>query len=219
MLENAFKAYNNIIPGHPVSVRMGWDFHNNATLNKLANLGIKIDFSSLPGLRTKMPSRDARPYNIFDWINSPRTPYMPSKTDYRRGVKEDERAMAITELPIFTSRSFLWGMVSGLQFARKMKDPTQLIQALLRPTFLINITGKPKLFSPILSEIKIILQKTDDSVFFATYFHADELLDNKSSLYSRHNMKANIGAILKVGADAGIPVKFIKANEVPGLIN
>jgi hypothetical protein len=219
MLDEAYKAYSNVIPGRPVSVRMGWDFHNDSTLSKLAELGIKIDFSALPGLRTNLPKRGEKAYNVYDWINSPRHPYWPSDADYRRPPMKGEGKLPILELPIFASTSIIWGLIGGLQMARKMKDPSQFFQAIKRPTFVINITGKPKYFSPIASELSRILARTDKSVIFATYFHADELLDNKSSIYSRFNLRDNLKTLQKICVAREIKLEFITAEKTFDVIS
>jgi hypothetical protein len=220
MLDEAYKAYNAAMPGHPISVRMGWDFHNNATMKKLAELGIKVEFSALPGLKTRAAGGAKDIYNIFDWSISPREPYLPSSADYRRSPRSPENSLDILEIPIFTSSSFIWGLISGLQFTRKMKDPLQLFQTMRRPAYVINITGKPKLFSPILSSLeKTIKLSNRSSNFFATYFHADELLDNQSSFYSRFNMLTNLHAIVDICEKSNVKVQFIRAGEAVQLIN
>jgi hypothetical protein len=211
ILDEAFRAYTALFPGFPLSVRMGWDYHNNSTLQKLADLGVKVDFSALPGLRTAAPSRDARPFNVYDWHLSPKEPYYPSLENYQRKARADDNRLPILEVPIFTSGSLLWGMIGGLQMARKMRDIGQLFQAMRCPSFLINITGRPKLFAPLAAELDRKLRNSSGPVILATYFHADELLDNKSSLYSRFNMRANLETLLRIGDNRSVKVKFIRA--------
>jgi hypothetical protein len=218
MLDEAYKAYQEVFPGRAGSVRMGWDFHNNATMKKLSELGVKTEFSALPGLRTNMPSGTDHVYNIFDWFISPRNPYFPSSSDYRRGPREGEKPLDILEVPIFTSSSFIWGAIGGLQFARKMKDPSALLRAIKRPSYVINITGKPKLFAPLLNDLDGILRRDNRSFFFATYFHADELLDNKSSLYSRYSLRDNLASIIRICEKQGRSARFICAGDSRQLV-
>ncbi len=219
MLDEAYRAYQAAFPGRAKSVRMGWDFHNGATMKKLSELGVKAEFSALPGLRTNMPIGTKRVYNIFDWYISPRNPYFPSSADYRRGSRGDEKPLDILEIPIFISPSLMWGLISGAQFARKMKNPSALMRALRRPSYFINITGKPKLFAPLLHHLDGALRRIDNqSFFFASYFHADELLDNKSSLYSRYNLRDNLASIIRICEMRGHSVKFIRAGDAGQLI-
>jgi hypothetical protein len=218
MLDEACSAYREIFPGRARSVRMGWDFHNNTTMKKLSELGIKTEFSALPGLRTRLPSGAMLVYNIFDWYISPRAPYHPSVSDYRRGAVEGEKELDVVEIPIFISASAIWGLISGLQFARKMKDPTAILRAVRKPSYVINITGKPKLFAPLLNDLDGRLRRNKENYFFATYFHADELLNNKSSLYSRQNLCANLVSIIRICEAQGFAANFISAGEAGQLL-
>ena len=218
MLHQAYDAYMKIFPDRARSVRMGWDYHNNATMRKLDELGVKIDFSAVPGLSTKATS-SRKIHNVYDWYISPREPFFPSKTDYRRGVVEGEESLSILELPNFTSKSFIWGIISGLQFMRKMNDITQLLKAIKHATYWINLTGRPGLFSPIASQLRRDLRNAKQpDLFFATYFHADELLDNKSSLYDRSSLRTNLETIIKICEDENYAVKFLRAGQIPSII-
>ncbi len=218
MLQQAHDAYTNIFPGRAQRVRMGWNYHNNATMKKLDELGIKIDFSAVPGLSTKATS-SRKIQNVYDWYISPREPFFPSRTDYRRGALGGEESLSILELPNFTSKSLIWGIIGGLQFTRKMHDMSLMLKAIRRPTYWINLTGKPGLFSPIASQLRRDLRNANQpDLFFATYFHADELLDNKSSLYDRNSLRTNLETIIKICEDEDYAVKFSSAREIPGIV-
>lgn len=220
MLQQAHDAYMAIFPGRAQSVRVGWDYHNNATMRKLDELGVRIDFSAVPGLSTKTSSSKKRNHNLYDWYISPREPFYPSKADYRRGAIGDEGSLSILELPNFTSTSFVWGMISGLQFTRKMNDISHIFRAIRRPTYWINLTGKPELFSPIASQLKKSLKKArQPELLFVTYFHADELLDNKTTLYDRQSLRTNLETIFRLCGDEDYAVRFSRAREIPGLIH
>ena len=219
MLQQAYDAYMNIFPGRAQSVRMGWDFHNNATMRKLDELGARVDFSAVPGLSTKASSSRKRSHNFYDWYVSPREPFYPSKADYRRGATGSEESLSILELPNFTSTSFVWGIVSGLQFMRKMNDISQILRAIRCPTYWINLTGKPKLFSPIASQLKKSLKRAKQPELpFVTYFHPDELLDNKSRLYDRQSLRTNLETIIKICGDENYAVRFSRAREIPSVV-
>ena len=217
MLEKGFAAYQRVFPGRARSVRMGWIYHNNLTMQKLSQLGVRVEFSALPGLRTYVKS-GKRPYNIFDWYVTPGEAYFPSTVDFRRPAKGEERALPILEIPNFVSNSRLWGMITGLQFTRKMKKINYISDAFSRPTYWINITGAANLFAPVAKSLENFVKKADSSVIFATYFHADELLNNGKTLYSLPAMQRNIELILSNCERDHIPVEFITATEALKII-
>jgi len=108
----------------------------------------------------------------------------------------------------------MWGMISGLVLAKKMKDIRPLFNAIKRPTYWINITGKPKLFAPLIDQVLKVL-KRKNKIFFVSYFHPDELIDNNHSLYSMENMIENISTLIECvnnnGAKTNLPLLQIPA--------
>jgi len=219
MLESAFGSFNQVFPGRPLSVRMGWVYHNNETMKKLDELGIKIDFSAVPGMRTISKKTMKFPYNIYDWFITPKGFYHPSASDYRRAAKKGENELSILEAPNFTSNSFIWGVIAGLQMARKMKDPVQMIQAIRKPTFWVNLTGNPRLFAPIIKTLEGKLERSEKKpIFFIAYFHPDELIENKSTIYSRDNLRQNLIKIYDTCQKLEVPFEFIRAESIPDII-
>jgi hypothetical protein len=220
MLEQAHRAYMELLPGRALSVRMGWAYHNNRTFQTLDKLGVKVEFSALPGLRTLSAKSGTRSENFFDWFITPRIPYYPSRDDYRRPPEGQEVALKTLEAPSFTSQSLFWGLAGGLQLMRKMKSPAQFFQALRRPTFCINLSGRPKLFAPLAVQLRKELRKTNEGTsIFATYFHADELLANKSSLYNLESVRSNLETVFRICEKEGIAVEFAEARQIPDLIS
>jgi hypothetical protein len=220
MLKRAYRAFEEQLPGRALSVRMGWAYHNNRTFQTLDALGVKVEFSAIPGLRTLFRNSPTRGENLFDWLITPRTPYYPSREDFRRPPRGREAALNVLEIPSFTSRSFFWSLISGLQMMRKMKSPRQLFQALRRPTFSVNLTGRPRLFVPLTNQLRRELRKSHEQTsVFSTYLHADELLENKSSLYSLEAMRHNLEAIIRVCDAEGVAVEFARAQQIPELIS
>jgi hypothetical protein len=101
---------------------------------------------------------------------------------------------------------------------RKMHDMSQILKAIRRPTYWINLTGRPGWFSPIASQLRRDLRNANQpELFFATYFHADELLDNKSYLYNRQSLRINLETIIEICKNTNYSVKFTKAREMPEL--
>lgn len=219
MLRAAHRDYMSVFPGRAKSVRMGWDYHNDRTLQTLDDLGVVVDFSAIPGLRTWREGTAPKGENLFDWYATPRRPYTPSRSDYRRPASGGETAGRLLEAPNFVSSSMAWGVVSGLQFARKTGDPRQLWQAIRRPTYWISITGRPRLFAPLCGELRSSLRRGDARpIFFITYFHPDELLPNRSSLYSLESVRDNLQSLLLVCREANVKTKFIAASKIPGVM-
>jgi len=64
------------------TIRTGWDYGSTVAFNRFAELGVELDFSSLPGNRVW--------WNIFgrsitiDWLHSPITPYRMASEGYTR---------------------------------------------------------------------------------------------------------------------------------------
>jgi hypothetical protein len=118
-------------------------------------------------------------------------------------------------MPVFVARSPAWGLVGGLQLARKTRKVTPIADALRRPTYWINLTAKPRLFSPLVHALRAELrQPRVEPVVFATYFHPDELIANRSHLYDLPSVRNNLGAILEACAVDGAGVEFRQAVEV-----
>jgi hypothetical protein len=218
MLLQAHRAFVAVLPGRPKSVRMGWDYHNNLTFRTLQQLGVAVDFSALPGLRTDWRASNRTQENLFDWFETPRLPYFPSTSDYRRPPRSGDDSCTLLEVPTFTSTSWIWGMICGLQLARKTGSLTPLLQAVRRPTYFINLTGEPRYYSPLLAQLKRDLSSSKEECgFFVTYFHPDELLDNKSSLYDLNSVRTNLNSILQLCRSRNTEVVFVPAREIPRL--
>ena len=219
MLKKAHADLAPCLPDGVKSVRMGWDYHNDRTYRALEDLGIVVDFSAIPGLRTFIGTPPTRGENFFDWHSSPRIPFRPSREDYRRPVEGGANQSRLLEVPNFVSTSAVWGLASGLQLARKTRNVRLLWQSIRRPTYWINITARPRFFAPLVKQLRKTLRSHDIStqLVFATYFHPDELLPNRSGLYDLESTRKNLEAILRTCDDAGSRVEFIQARRVPAL--
>jgi hypothetical protein len=79
------------------AVRTGWIYHSNGLMKFLSDSGISVDASATPG-----SLQFGEWYH--DWRSTPRTPYHPSVSDYRRPPSGDERALDILELPTLARR-------------------------------------------------------------------------------------------------------------------
>ena len=220
MLHQAHRALVTALPRPPRSVRMGWTYHNNRTCHALEQLGIAVDFSALPGFRTLTARPPARGENLFDWLATPRTPYRPSRADYRRPARDGESSCRLLEVPTFVSTSVVWSLVGGLQMARKTGQAAQLWYAVRRPSYCINVTARPALFAPLVAQLRKALRGPPrpppdaDPLVFETHFHPDELVPNRSRLYNLESVRANLEAVLRACAEARTPVEFVRAEHV-----
>jgi hypothetical protein len=196
---------------------MGWGYHNDRTVQALADLGITVDCSAAPGFRTLAHS--ARPDNLFDWRTTPAVPYRPSRADYRRPAAGQEQASRLLEVPGFVSTSRLWGLISGVQLARKTGDAGQLWDAIRRPTYAINVSARPALFAPLVAQLRRELRRGGAGpAFFVTHAHADEFVPNRSPLYTPGSVRANLTALLRACREAGATTEFIPAHRVADLV-
>jgi hypothetical protein len=100
-----------------------------------------------------------------------------------------------------------------------MKDSRQIMQALKRPTYWINITGISKLFRPLVSQLRKTLRTPGDApIVFVTYFHPDELLRHSNPLYHLESVRPNLESALRVCEEAGARVEFVRAKDIPRLL-
>ena len=93
-LVTALRAtYSDLVRGghRLTSVRIGEAAGSNAIMQTLAELGLRVDSSAIPG---RVRNDDARQ---FDWGTTPNAPYWPSTVDYR---VPGTPALGILEVPM-----------------------------------------------------------------------------------------------------------------------
>lgn len=98
------------------ATRTGWDYCNSETMRRLANLGVAIDFSSLPGHLVWWSIDGER--ILVDWHRAPGGPYRPSRDDYQR---PGDAPLDVLELPIASfpasamtiGKRILWRVAHG----------------------------------------------------------------------------------------------------------
>jgi hypothetical protein len=71
--------------------RIGEAFHGNESMRTLAELGLTVDSTAIPGRRRDDAARR------FDWSETPNHPYHPSRADYRI---PGNPALSIVEVPM-----------------------------------------------------------------------------------------------------------------------
>lgn len=200
----------------PASVRMGWSYHTTDTFHTLDALGVQLEFSPFPGLRSYRRAPRARDENQFDWYPTPRTSFHASRRDHRVAARAGEPAARMLTLPCWTATSRLWGSVAGAQMARKSRLPGLLWDSLHRPSYVINLTAGPKLFAPLVKGLRNCLKLARAGLgpapAFATYFHPDELIPNRSAMYARAHVRENLVAVLDCIRAEGAQPQFTTAD-------
>ncbi|MCK5124936.1 MAG: hypothetical protein KAR42_01665 [candidate division Zixibacteria bacterium] len=216
MLQKSFGAYQNVFPDSPLSVRMGWNFHNNLSMQTLKELGIKVDFSGVPGMKVE-PS-PSKIENSYDWFFAPNQPYAPAMDDFQADVGLTQN-QGIIEVPNLVSESLMWGYIAGLVLAKKMKDLQPLFSAIRKPRYWINISARKKYFKPVLDQFCHVLKKSkQDTIIFNNYFHADDMVDNNSGLYSLQDFCINLQDLINSAYTSNIEVHFIQARQAWNLL-
>jgi len=94
-LETGYRGFCEAWGRAPAAVHMGWCFHDNASMGFLAEKGIAVDCSAIPGHNTL----GAAPVDQADWSTTPEHPYQPARADYRIPAAAGEPALPIVEIP------------------------------------------------------------------------------------------------------------------------
>jgi hypothetical protein len=92
-LAEGFASLDKIFGIH--SVRMGWCFHNDYTLEVIEKLGIKVDLSPIPGCRSSFLLRLGSDVPKADWSAGLVDPYFPSVRDYRVAGTAERRSVLL----------------------------------------------------------------------------------------------------------------------------
>jgi hypothetical protein len=82
------------------TTRTGWDYANNETMHALEALGVRLDFSALPGHLVWWTVDGER--IVVDWRRAPRAPYHPGAGDYQQ---PGAAPLTLVEVPITSFRA------------------------------------------------------------------------------------------------------------------
>lgn len=196
------------------SMRMGWGFHNNCTMRKVNDLGLTVDLSALPGIKHEgIPDvRGSHFVNEYDWSITPERPYHPSKEDYRRPKRGNEKSLRILEIPITTgprgaTKIFLQQALRSAPFKfRRILLRDQINDSTrVQHRNSANITSRSFRH---LAKLKFRESTKNDQVL-ATFFHAIELSNPKSF----SNFKDNLKTVVKLSQRSNVPFRFLTATE------
>ncbi|RJP22113.1 MAG: hypothetical protein C4520_08630 [Candidatus Abyssobacteria bacterium SURF_5] len=210
-LTNGFTEFGRTWGKNPFTCHMGWTFHNDTSMQTVAKLGVRLDFSASPGVFFKggPGAAGTRFDNRIDWRGTPQQWYHPSTHDYRRPNRNDEPQLDLVEIPKFTSKSGLLKTAKHFSLLRKGKslEPAQAV--------FLQITALPLLYGQVIRER---LHTDEAEPFFATYFHPDELLEKKDVsaarfLYSAKHLEENIASIIRKTRMRGREIKFVIGPE------
>ncbi len=225
-LRQGYKALATHMGRAPTTSRMGWEFHDDVTMQQVSDLGIEVDFSAVPGRFT--PGRRDRWGSMFncyvDWRNTPEKPYMPSASDYRIDVEAEQEALRVRELPMSTFRSRLLGMGAHLRRAVKAKGWGRVKQLYTisngnSASLKAYITIHPYIFSRLVTA-KINEAKRTGHALLVTAFHADEMFAGQGQsglLYDAPHLWTNLRRLRMRTLRAGVTLRFATAGAAPQL--
>ncbi|MBI5114925.1 hypothetical protein HZA56_00465 [Candidatus Poribacteria bacterium] len=211
-LETGHAGFTKALGKTPVTCHMGWTFHNNVSMRRISELGLRVDFSGCPGVFFGGGPGSAGTVfdNKIDWLGTPLRWYRPSEVDYRRPAGGGEAGLSVVEIPKFTTRSGVLRKVKGLAARGKRAPGTGAATAAF-----LQITSLPMLYSRVIAE-RLACREADP--FFATYFHPDELLADrprsaKNFLYSLANLEKNVKGLVRAARQDGREVSFVTGAE------
>jgi hypothetical protein len=224
ILREGFEVFRIARGVPPRSVRMGWDFHTNDTMNEISRLGVSIDFSALPRQRFggSYDDRGASFAGAFDWSHTGTAPYHPSRDNYQL-PGDGDCALPIIELPLGLLRSRFVGFLGEARRALRDRSLTRAARALLPGGAVSHTTVKacapPILFRAMVADI---LSRHED--WLATYFHPDELLPTKGQIVNSLIHRAdyflkNARNLVCQVERSGRHVEFVTAAEAADILS
>jgi hypothetical protein len=161
--------------GHKfASVRIGEAIGNNAIMHTLAELGLRVDSSAIPGRRRNDKSR------TFDWSISPNAPYRPSVSDHR---VPGDATLPIVEIPMTVFR------------VQAPYDPAPL------PRY-ANLAYRPAIFAEAMARWFDSVADHSADFVLTLILHPDEVMAQPQDhpLYARSldALQSNIDAVMKI---------------------
>lgn len=208
-IENCMEEGYNKFPKEfkLTSSRMCWNFHNNITMNKINELGLKVDISGMPGQRSIKPAHESANYLSYDWEVTREQPYFPSQSDYRREADINEQSLNVLEIPLTNFEiSLQWQIKRVL---KKFFRPGRGYPIGKRnPAKIVN---HPKIFKTYVEKKFIESKENNCTKFLVSYFHADELLGKRLnvSTYIANNLRS----ISEASKKYNVPFRFLTARE------
>ncbi|KAB2946163.1 MAG: hypothetical protein OIN84_08985 [Candidatus Methanoperedens sp.] len=211
-IENCMEEGYNRFPEEfkLTSSRMCWNFHSNITMNKVDELGLKVDISAMPGQKSIKPVNDSPDSLYYDWEITKEPPYFPSQSDYRREADINERSLDILEIPLTNFEiSLSWQIKRILK--RFLRPGRGYPLGKRNPA---KIDDNPDFFRSCAIRKFFESKENNCRTFLVSYFHADELpgKDSLASTYFERNLKY----ISEASRNYGVPFRFLTAREAAG---
>ena len=159
------------------AVRTGWDYHSNTLMRFFDEQKVVVDASALPCCTQTGVW-------FFDWRNTPRTPYFPSRLDYTQKGNSPEDALSIIEMPALV-RALSPSLRMARHAIRKLRefkhntDSRHLIDWGSAKWQGVFITSERKAFMEAVQQTIAAYSENED-IFLVTYFHTDELLSSST---------------------------------------
>jgi hypothetical protein len=127
-LQQAHDALANYFPVRVT--RTGWDYANAQLFQELERLGIRLDFSALPGNVVWLRMGPSR--LVVDWLRCPDDPYRPDRKDHQRPGSD---SLALVEVPVTQFRNapaqavkrMAWRLRNGCLSTRGLTRKTRLL--------------------------------------------------------------------------------------------
>ncbi len=217
-LEAGYGDLSRHLEHPPVTSRMGWEFHNNATMDAVRGLGIRADFSAIPGRHTPgCPDRWGSRFNCHvDWRGTPQEAYQPAKTDYRVPADGPE-AEDLWELPmsVLHSRFFKVARVARKVCRGRIRALRELGNCLTRRDSAaggnkVYITMPPAFFSRLVAA-RIRRARERGNASLITALHPDEMCVTGrgiTTLYHPRHLRDNLIGLVRRAHRSGVRVRF-----------
>jgi len=189
--------------GFPVEFsKMGWCFHNNLTMKTLSNLGIKADFSALPGAKNPGQLEDGLSFqDKFDWSRTYPRPYHPDENDY-----QSKGNLKILEIPLTTYRIvglivLFYTIKLALRSYLRLDFSYLPSYQMMAPLTLANLKKKEDL------EKACELLGKNGRHYITMYLHPDDFLDaNKKVIFENF-----IFRLISKAQENGMKISFLDA--------
>jgi len=194
------------LKSHGFSVRfskMGWCFHNNATMKTLSDIGIAADFSAAPGFKSPGYLEPGRSFqNKADWSKTCTRPYHPCESNYQQhgGLKILEIPQTTYELggPIVLLYTMKLALKSYVSFdfsyfpSFRVRSPLLLANLVKREDF---------------EEIRKLIKKWRKEHYVTMYLHPEDMLDVNNRLV----FEEFIHRLISMVSEYDIKISFVDA--------
>lgn len=195
----------------PQFAKMGWCFHDNATMNTLSNLGVKADFSALPGTKC-LGKLDGESFqDVNDWSRTQSQPYHPSEEDYQKAGGLDILEIPLSTYTVSGPLAFLYTtrltLETYIRFRLRGYSPSYQI------TFALGLLNLSK--ERNLQKILEYMLQVKEKSYVTFYFHPDDMLD----IETQNLLENVVFRMISHSEDHDLHVSFSDASELYNFLN